>query len=262
MKRAIRKANRILGGALKKPLEIFFSLEAKIARAWAKSAHKRLMYAQWSMGDNPEWFDHNIDHYYQWHKTGNSLWLERGVFSGICLKHGGDALELCCGDGFNAANFYSHRTRSITACDFDDSAIKSARKIWKRPNLNFVVADIRNQMPNGKFDNVIWDGAIEHFTEDEIAKLMGDIKERMKTNAILSGYTIVEKDDGVKHIHQHEYEFQSKEDLIRFLEPHFTNVVVFETVYPSRHNLYFWASDDESQIPFSRNWASMCSITK
>jgi cyclopropane fatty-acyl-phospholipid synthase-like methyltransferase len=150
----------------------------------------------------------------------------------------------------------------VTACDFDASAITSAQKNWRRPNLKFVVADIRTQMPSGKYDNIVWDAAIEHFTESEIAKLMKDVKERMKSDAVLSGYTIVERDDGVKHIHQHEYEFQSKEDLMRFLEPHFAHVVVFETVYPSRHNLYFWASDDHSQIPFNHHWQAMCISAK
>ena len=262
MKRLLSKTRRVVCGSLRKPLEFIFSIESTIARAWAKSAHKRLMTAQWGMGSNPEWFDHNIDHYYQWHQTGNSLWLERGIFSSVCLKHGGDVLELCCGDGYNAANFYSHKTRAVTACDFDISAIKSAQKNWRRPNLEFVVADIRTQMPSGKYDNIVWDAAIEHFTESEIEKLMKDIKARMKSDSVLSGYTIVERDDGIKHIHQHEYEFQSKEDLMRFLEPHFAHVVVFETVYPSRHNLYFWASDDDSQIPFNHHWQAMCTSTK
>lgn len=41
---------------------------------------------------------------------------------------------------------------------------------------------------------------------------------------------------------------------LRFLTPHFTNVRVFETIYPDRHNLYFWASD--ASIPFDADWAA------
>jgi len=108
-------------------------------------------------------------------------------------------------------------------------------------------------VPKGIFENIVWDAAIEHFTEDEIAKLMLDIKSRLTPDGVLSGYTIVEREDGVKHLHQHEYEFRSKEDLLRFLTPHFKHVKVFETIYPSRHNLYFWASD--SVVPFDESWA-------
>lgn len=258
----LKKLIRPLLPKLRRSFEFIFLIEAKITRAWAKSAHKRLLISQWYMGKNPEWFDHNIDHYYAWVETGNSLWLERGAFSSMCLKQDGDVLELCCGDGFNASNFYSHRSNSVIAVDFDVSAIKSAKENWHRTNIKFEVADIRTQMPIGKYDNIIWDAAIEHFTEDEITKLMTDIKERMKSHTVLSGYTLVERDDGIKHIHQHEYEFQSKEDLMRFLKPHFANVVVFETIYPSRHNLYFWAADDETRIPFNCNWQSMSIAVK
>ena len=73
----------------------------------------------------------------------------------------------------------------------------------------------------------------------------------MCKHGILSGYTIVQIEPG-KSLSHHEYEFKDKEDLKRFLEPYFKNITVFETIYPDRHNLYFWASD--SILPFSLNW--------
>jgi hypothetical protein len=75
---------------------------------------------------------------------------------------------------------------------------------------------------------------------------------------VLSGYSIVEREDGVKHIHQHEYEFRSKEDLLRFLTPHFRNVKVFETLFPNRYNLYYWASD--STLSFDADWPPMAAV--
>jgi hypothetical protein len=75
----------------------------------------------------------------------------------------------------------------------------------------------------------------------------------------LSGYTLAERDDGGKHLQQHEYEFKSKEDLARFLRPHFKNVTVFETIFPERHNLYFWASD--GIIPFMGGWDGKTEVT-
>ena len=109
-------------------------------------------------------------------------------------------------------------------------------------------------MPAGTYDNVVWDAAIEHFTPEEIDAIMTSIKSRLKAEGVLSGYTIVEPEHGGKHLHTHEYEFRDMADLHRFLAPHFKHVKVFETVYPSRHNLYFWASD--SIIPFSPEWAA------
>jgi len=210
------------------------------------------MAIQWSLPPQPEFFDHNIDLFYLWLAKRNSLWLERGVFGSLALRER-RVLELACGDGFNARNFYSLRSEHIIACDFDPKAIKTARGKNGASNIEYLLADIRTEMPGGKFENVIWDAAIEHFTPDEIMKILDDIKSRLTDDGILSGYTIVERADREKSLSHHEYEFKSKEDLLRFLTPHFRNVMVFETEYPERHNLYFWATD--GILPFSPSWS-------
>jgi hypothetical protein len=79
---------------------------------------------------------------------------------------------------------------------------------------------------------------------------MSRIKAVLSPSGTLSGYTIIELEGGVKHLHQHEYEFHNKEDLARFLTPHFKNVHVFQTVFPSRTNLYFYATD--GRLPFNQ----------
>ena len=244
--------------SIKPGLEAIVKLEARVAAWWARAAFRRLKAVQWALEPQPEHFDHRIDLYAQWRDTRNPLWLERGVFSGLALRPGGRVLELACGDGFSARNFFSIRSESVVACDFDPSAIATARAHNRAKNVTFVEADIRTQMPEGRFDNVVWDAAIEHFTPTEIAQVLQSIKDRLGDDGVLSGYTIVERSDGVKSLSHHEYEFQDKADLLRFLTPHFKQVTVFETVYPSRHNLYFWASD--GTLPFAPGWAS--AITK
>lgn len=243
MKAAIKRALRAI-------LEPAFHLEARIARKWVAGAHNRLKFSQWSLGGT-EFMDHSIDLFSHWPATRNSLWVERGVFGGLSLK-GGNVLELSCGDGFNARHFYSLRSKHVTACDFDPGAIRTAKAKNGAPNVTFVLADIRTAMPPGIYENVVWDAAIEHFTPDEITAIMGAIKVRLTPDGVLSGYTMVEAEDGVKALHQHEYEFKDKADLARFLSPHFKHYRVFETKFPNRHNLYFWASD--SGIPFDRDW--------
>ena len=246
--------------AFVKPMfEMLAQIECRIAATWASNAHKRLMAVQWEIPPHPEHFDHNIDLFYQWTSTRNSLWLERGAFGSLALK-GGSLLELSCGDGFNAKNFYSLRSSSVIACDFDPKAIRTANNKNKAPNINFVLADIRTDMPQGVFENIVWDAAIEHFTEEEIDKILKDIKDRLTDDGVLSGYTLVEKQDGTKSLDEHEYEFKNKEDLMRFFTPHFKNVTVFETLYPTRHNLYFWASN--GNLPFSSEWTHAINSTK
>ena len=227
-------------------------LECAAAARWAAGAHKRLFKFQWYLPPEPEYFDHDINLFYQWKETRNSLGWERGCFGGLALKGNGTVLELSCGDGFNTRNFYSLRAKRVVACDFDPEAISVAKRKNSAPNVTFVVADVRLGLPEGRFDNVVWDGAIEHFTPEEIADILRRVKAHMTEDGVLSGYTIQEAETGNKALTHHEYEFKSKEDLLRVLEPHFKNVCVFETVYPDRHNLYFWASD--GIIPFQERW--------
>jgi SAM-dependent methyltransferase len=235
-----------------KPLLVFiFEIESFLAKKWVAAAHRRLFQVTWAIPKNPEFFDHQIDLFYLWQKVRTSFWLERGVFSNLALKKGGKMLELSCGDGFNARNFYSDKCESIIACDFDKKALSTANRKNSAPNITFVLADIRNDMPDGSFDNIVWDTAIEHFTPDEINAIMSNIKKRLTPDGILSGSTIVEQKTG-KSLEQHEYEFKNMSDLRRFLTPMFKEVTVFETIQDQRHSLYFWASD--GIVPFSDKW--------
>lgn len=237
---------------LKPFLEACSQIEARISAYWARSAHHRLMLVQWGIPPQPESFDHQIDLYYWWKQSRNPQWVERGVFSALCLK-GGKVLELCCGDGFNARNFYSLTSETVIACDFDPHPLRIANTKNRHSNIKFVLADIRTEMPAGSYDNIIWDAAIEHFTPIEIETIMRSIKSRLCEAGILSGHTIVERIDHEKQLSHHEYEFKDKADLESFLIPHFKNVIVFETKWPDRHNLYFWASD--GPVPFSPGWS-------
>ena len=254
----LRRFKDILLNILKKlkPLkpifEWIFSLEAAVASRWASSAYHRLMTIQWVIPPQPNYFDHHIDLYYKWLKSRSSLWLERGVFGTLALS-GGDVLELACGDGFYARNFYSLRSRRIIACDYDPEVIKTAKKKNSSPNVEFLLADIRTDMPQGKYDNVVFDAAIDYFTLSEINKTMTDIKERLTEKGVFNGYVFVErKSDENSHREYKTYKFYNKEGLMQILSPHFKNVIVFETTYSDRINLYFWASD--GVIPFTPSW--------
>lgn len=205
-------------------------------------------YVDQSNPDDPEWFDHRCDLYFQFPRHRNSHWVERGVFSGLVLKSTSDVLELCCGDGFNTYHFYSNRCNSVYAIDFDKSAHEHAIKNYSSPNISFHLGDIRTDIPDKKFDAVIWDTAIEHFTEEEIFSLMKRIKGSMNDGGILTGHTIKENDTGNKQLNHHEREFNSKEDLAQFFQDYFKNVCVFETIHPDRHNYYFYASDGDLPI--------------
>lgn len=213
-----------------------------LVRKLSAATHFAQFAVQWGMHPRPEWFDHYLDQHWQFSAKNNGLWVERGVFSRLVMKPDAKVLEICCGDGFNARHFYSSKAKSIIALDFDKGAILHAKRFNQTPNINYVLQDIREGLPGGSFDNIIWDAAIEHFTETEIDQIMRQLVERLGTAGVLSGYTLTEAADGRKGNSLHEYEFKDKEDLGRFLTPHFKFVRVWETIYPTRHNLYFVAS--------------------
>jgi SAM-dependent methyltransferase len=244
VQKALRVTKRIL------PVVAVAKANSRFTRALASGAHHFQFLVEWGV-DNPEYFDHYLDQFYSWRKTRNSLPWERGVYSGFALHattvdgKKPTVLDLCCGDGFLSYHFYSLVAESVVGVDFDPKAIKFANRRNRAENLSYILGDIRTDIPEGTFNNIVWDAAIEHFTETETQALMATIKSRLATDGILSGYTILEGDGGAHHLHQHEYEFHDKEDLARFLTPHFKHVQVFETTFPNRTNLYFYATDDK-----------------
>ncbi len=179
-------------GSLKPFLEALTQAGCLVSSAWARSAHRRLATVQWALLPQPENFDHHINLFYWWRKSRNPQWVERGVYGALCLK-GGNVLELCCGDGFNSRNFNSLIPESVVGCDFDPLVLRTARRKNHAPNVSFVEADIRTNMPDGMFVNVIWDAAIEHFTPEEIGAIIRDIKIRLRPHGVVSGHTVVEK---------------------------------------------------------------------
>lgn len=225
---------------------------AAFSRRFASWTHRMQRYAEYGIPPQPENFDTNIFVYAQWPETLESYGIERGVFNRLAMKPGCRVLDLCCGYGWTPKHFYSVDAQSILAVDFDPAAIARARATNSAPNIEHRVVDIRTGIPDGPFDNVTWDAAIEHFTAAELAEILRAIKARLSGGGILSGYTIAEEPGGPGSMY-HEIFFASRADLAALLHPHFTNVRVFETSAPSRpHNLYFWASD--GAIPFGPSW--------
>lgn len=112
-----------------KPIIVFLlEAEAWISKGWTASAHSRLFIAEWKIPKNPEFFDHHIDLFYLWRKSRSSYWVERGVYGSLAIKRGGVLLDLACGDGFFARNFYSVLTKTVIACDFEKKAISTAKR--------------------------------------------------------------------------------------------------------------------------------------
>lgn len=194
-----------------------------------------------------EWFDHYLDAHWQWPFRGNSLFLERGVLNLLVVSPGAAVLELCCGDGFNARHFYAHRAARVVAADRNSAALAHARRRNSARNIDYVYCDLTVEMPSGVFDNVIWDAAMQHFSDEEIDRIVAGAHAVLCPGGVLSGCTEIERVD-IKYDYTKTV-FTGPEDIAGRLRE-FAHVIVIEQPAPTRRLFYFFASDDRGRIPF------------
>jgi SAM-dependent methyltransferase len=225
------------------------------SRRLSTVSHSAKLHCDWAIPPVPEFQDQFVNQHFLLPEHKRTFWLEGAVFCGLGIKPGRRILELCCGMGWYTDFFYSPFASEIIAVDFDPRAIEMAQRFHQQPNIKFEVMDIREKFPAGPFDTVIWDGAIEHFTEKEIDGVMKNLKAVMTADACLVGYTVAEAADAPQ-LPTHETHFSGIEHLGGILKRFFKNTRVFERIHPTltppRHNLFFYASD--GVLPFDREW--------
>ncbi len=216
----------------------------RLLRAVAAGGHRLQHALQWRIAARqPGWFDHFINQYC-WHDSRDSSPWARGTLGLLGMKRGCRLLDLCCGDGFYPYHFYSGRASHILAVDYDPAGIRFAKRNFRTPNLEFLCADIRTQLPRETYDNVTWDAGIDFFSLSDIKLILNGIKERLAPAGLLSGVAPKLSKGQVAHSDQ-RYEFTSAQGLGELLRQFFGNVAILELAdsETSRAALYFYASD-------------------
>jgi len=199
---------------------------------------KNLEFAKdWKAIPNPEWFNHELDLAF-FSKWRLPYFFERGIYASEVARDK-KVLDLCCGDGSVSALFISPIAKSVVGVDFDPKAIAHAqRRYGQHENIQFSVMDIRSMNFGPKeFDVCLWEAAIEHFTQNEMDQIISTIKRVVVPGGLLHGHTIKKKAQASHH--DHEYEFDSLEEMDTFLKKYFSKVEVWERVYKERTNFYF-----------------------
>jgi SAM-dependent methyltransferase len=216
-------------------------------RALSGALHHLQYKVEGALRPSAEWFDHQLDAQWQWPSRGRGAFLERGVLSSMTLRPGGAVLELCCGDGFNARYFYAPRAGRVVAVDANAAALRHAQRFNAAPNVFYQRCDITRGLPEGPFDNVVWDSAISHFTREEAQAILARISAVLGPGGALSGHTDFEPGSCYGYARQ---AFTDAEDLAQLLSCVFPNVCVRTTRDSLRLNLYFFAGMDPSALPF------------
>jgi SAM-dependent methyltransferase len=217
-------------------------------RAVCAASHRLQYRVEGFLRPSAEWFDHEVDVYWQWASRQRSMFLERGVLNTLAIRPGAEVLELCCGDGFNAHRFYAERCARVLAVDHSREALAHARRFHARANIEYRSCDILTGIPEGPFHNVIWDSAMHHFTLSEVAVILASVHRSLAADGVLSGYTVI--DPGEDYAYS-RMRFQEPEPLADVLASEFAHVAVIETPDAMRRNLYFFASDLVSALPFA-----------
>jgi len=226
-------------------------------RDFSSQIHRIKMQIDWGHPESPKWMNHYQDWFFQTLDRRLTFWLERGIFARLSFGENAEVLELCSGDGFNTKYFYSPYAKNIKAIDYDIRAHQHAKKFHQWQNIEYFLGDITTQMPQGDFDNVVWDAAIECFSDKEIEDILLNIRARLvRRNGVLAGYTLVDVGTQRDTRYNQTRKFQSKADLHSLLTRVFPEVKVFETFSQERHNLVFYASMG-GKVPFHDGWERM-----
>jgi len=196
--------------------------------------------------DQPSWFDHRIDLYYNW--PHNLFWLERGILPRKLLFKGCTVLSLFCGDGFYARHFHSGIAGRIDAVDRDPAAIAHARKWHAHPVVRYYEMDaVTHEFPADRYDVVLWFEGLEHLSDEHAAVVLGRIKKAIGQEGVLFGSTpLVPKErQGLGNV-EHQHEFATPDEARARLLRDFAEVQIDVTVYPlheggERRTAYFTA---------------------
>ena len=218
---------------------------------WAnRHTHRWQAEAEWGHPPPPEWFDHYVGLHYMGDAQRHNIAEERGVFASLAVPIGGFVLDLCCGDGYYARHFYANRAEKVVAVDFDADAIHYAKRVNAAPNVSYELRDVRESLPDGQFDTIVWSGAIEHFTAAEVTAILEGVRSRLVARGgVLAGDTIAAGDSVNSHLIHHELEYRDEDDLRHTLEQVFPAVAVWRSEWPSRTELYFYAAQESTAIP-------------
>jgi SAM-dependent methyltransferase len=218
----------------------------RLAEGYLRAFYRWDTYRRWRLHDTPEWFDHRAD-LFRFSEERRPYFLERGVYARELLPRDGRVLDLCCGDGFYPFHFYAETASHIDACDWDDTALRHARRWHSHPRISYSRSDIIvDAFPNNDYDLVVWDGAIEHFALGDIRKILEKVRSSLGALGVLCGYTIL--NEGPRMHPDHSHEFGSADELAELLLAVFPAAATLETEYSDRRNVYFRAATTEAAL--------------
>ena len=156
----------------------------------------------------------------------------RGFFSSEAIRPGDTLLDIGCGDGFLTKRFLAEKCRHVDAVDIDRDALQAARKYNDASNVAYHLLDaVADSFPQKKYDVIVWDGALGHFSADATQQMLEKILVHLSENGIFVGSESLGL-EGQDHL---QY-FHSEDELRSIFTPYFKNVKIRSTSYKLRNS--------------------------
>src|SRR5260370_14723094 len=123
------------------------------------------------------------------------------------------------GDGFLTNPFLSTQCGEVDAIDIDPRAIQEAKRTNTRSNITYYLRNaVTEPFPRGKYDVIVWNGAIGHFASADTALLLQKIATALHPAGIFAGSESLGHEG-----HDHLQLFMTTRDLEDLFQPHFAN---------------------------------------
>lgn len=176
----------------------------------------------------PHFYNHRWNGYaFTYGKQRNHYTFLRGFLASEVVREGDCLLEIGCGDGFFSNTFFSGRCRQIHAVDIDPYAIETAKSLNSNPKIEFQIMDaVRSPFPAERYDVIVWDGAIGHFSESDLSIILNKIVNALSPSGVFVGSESLGI-DGSDHL---QY-FENEEALAAVFKPYFKHVFVRTAEY-------------------------------
>lgn len=187
---------------------------------------------QWELGRTPPHFEDNRIFMFNFvfddsiRHIGLSPFY-RGFFSSEVIASGDKVLDIGCGDGCFTMRFFSERASRIDALDVELSAIKAAETDNGASNVHYFLADaVLQDFPSNNYNVVVWDGAIGHFSNGDINRMLKKIVKAMRPDGIFVGSESLGH-EGADHLTV----FETIEDVFNLFKPFFKYIQLRQVDY-------------------------------